>query len=37
VELLKEGPRTLFKVLSEARQAADLIAPEAPGTETGEA
>lgn len=37
VELLKEGPRTLFKVLSEARQAADLIAPEAPATETGEA
>ncbi|NDC35931.1 MAG: DUF1738 domain-containing protein, partial [Synechococcaceae bacterium WB9_2_112] len=30
IELLKEGPRTLFKVLSEARQAADLIAPEAP-------
>jgi antirestriction protein ArdC len=27
-QLLREHPRTLFKVLSEARQAADLIAPE---------
>jgi antirestriction protein ArdC len=33
VEVLKEGPRTLFKVLSEARQAADLIAPELPAPE----
>jgi antirestriction protein ArdC len=30
VELLKESPRVLFQVLSEARQAADLICPEAP-------
>jgi len=37
IEVLKEGPRTLFKVLSEARQAADLIAPEAPATDAGEA
>jgi antirestriction protein ArdC len=29
VEVLQEGPRTLFQVLSQARQAADLIAPEA--------
>ena len=29
VELLKESPRVLFQVLSEARQAADLICPEA--------
>jgi len=28
IELLKESPRVLFQVLSEARQAADLIAPE---------
>ena len=28
-ELLREEPRALFKVLSRARQAADLIAPEA--------
>lgn len=27
-QLLKEQPRSLFKVLSDARQAADLIAPE---------
>jgi antirestriction protein ArdC len=27
-ELLKEEPKALFKVLSQARQAADLIAPE---------
>lgn len=33
-ELLKEGgPRVLFQVLSQARQAADLIAPEAPAEE----
>lgn len=32
IEVLKEGPRTLFQVLSQARQAADLIAPE-PATE----
>lgn len=35
VEVLQEGPRTLFQVLSQARQAADLIAPEA--TRDGEA
>jgi antirestriction protein ArdC len=35
-ELLKEGPKTLFKVLTDARRAADLIAPEAP-LETAEA
>jgi antirestriction protein ArdC len=34
--MLREEPRALFKVLSQARQAADLIAPEAP-TEAGEA
>ncbi len=28
IELLKESPKVLFQVLSEARQAADLIAPE---------
>jgi antirestriction protein ArdC len=28
VELLKESPKVLFQVLSEARQAADLISPE---------
>jgi antirestriction protein ArdC len=28
-QLLREEPRALFKVLSDARQAADLIAPEA--------
>jgi antirestriction protein ArdC len=37
IEILKEGPRTLFKVLSQARQAADLIAPEAPATDEEEA
>jgi antirestriction protein ArdC len=31
VELLKESPKGLFQVLSEARKAADLICPEAPG------
>ncbi|MCP9915267.1 ArdC family protein [Cyanobium sp. ATX 6F1] len=31
IELLKESPRVLFQVLSEARQAADLICPEAAG------
>ena len=31
VELLKESPKVLFQVLSEARQAADLICPEVPG------
>lgn len=31
VELLMESPRVLFQVLSEARQAADLICPEVPG------
>jgi antirestriction protein ArdC len=30
IELLRESPRLLFQVLSEARQAADLIAPELP-------
>jgi antirestriction protein ArdC len=30
IELLKESPKVLFQVLSEARQAADLIYPEAP-------
>jgi antirestriction protein ArdC len=29
IELLKESPRVLLQVLSEARQAADLICPEA--------
>jgi antirestriction protein ArdC len=28
IELLKESPKVLFQVLSEARQAADLICPE---------
>jgi antirestriction protein ArdC len=37
IEVLQEGPRTLFQVLSQARQAADLIAPEAPAADTGEA
>jgi len=37
VEVLQEGPRTLFQVLSQARQAADLIAPEAPAADAGEA
>jgi antirestriction protein ArdC len=31
--LREEGPRCLFKVLSDARKAADLIAPEAPAEE----
>ena len=31
IELLKESPKVLFQVLSEARQAADLICPEASG------
>jgi antirestriction protein ArdC len=31
IELLKESPKVLFQVLSEARQAADLICPEVPG------
>jgi len=35
-ELLKEEPKALFKVLSQARQAADLIAPE-PAMEEAEA
>jgi antirestriction protein ArdC len=30
IELLKESPRVLFQVLSEARQAADLICPQEP-------
>jgi antirestriction protein ArdC len=30
VELLRQSPQVLFQVLSEARQAADLICPEAP-------
>ena len=29
IELLKESPKVLFQVLSEARQAADLVCPEA--------
>ena len=33
IELLKELPRALFQVLSEARQAADLICPEEEATE----
>jgi antirestriction protein ArdC len=37
IEVLQEGPRTLFQVLSQARQAADLIAPEAPAADAGEA
>jgi antirestriction protein ArdC len=37
IEILQEGPRTLFQVLSQARQAADLIAPEAPAADAGEA
>jgi antirestriction protein ArdC len=32
-QILKEEPKSLFKVLSLARQAADLIAPEAPAEE----
>jgi antirestriction protein ArdC len=28
-QMLREEPRSLFKVLSQARQAADLVAPEA--------
>ena len=36
-ELLREEPRALFKVLSQARQAADLIAPEALAELGGEA
>jgi antirestriction protein ArdC len=32
-ELLREEPKALFKVLSDARKAADLIAPEAQGEE----
>ena len=28
IELLKKSPKVLFQVLSEARQAADLICPE---------
>jgi len=31
IELLRESPKVLFQVLSEARQAADLICPEASG------
>jgi antirestriction protein ArdC len=31
VELLKESPKVLFQVLSEARQAVGLICPEVPG------
>ena len=31
IVLLKESPKVLFQVLSEARQAADLICPEVPG------
>ncbi|MBM5786033.1 MAG: topoisomerase, partial [Cyanobacteria bacterium K_DeepCast_35m_m1_288] len=30
--LLKESPRVLLQVLSDARKAADLISPEAPET-----
>jgi antirestriction protein ArdC len=37
IEVLQEGPRTLFQVLSQARQAADLIAPEAPAADVVEA
>jgi len=36
IEVLQEGPRTLFQVLSQARQAADLIAPEAPAADVAE-
>ena len=36
IEVLREGPRTLFQVLSQARQAADLIAPEAPAADVVE-
>ena len=36
IEVLQEGPRTLFQVLSQARQAADLIAPEAPAADAVE-
>lgn len=31
IELLNESPKVLFQVLGEARQAADLICPEASG------
>jgi antirestriction protein ArdC len=33
IELLKESPKVLFQVLSKARQAADLICPEATSIE----
>lgn len=36
-QILREEPKALFKVLSQARQAADLIAPEAPISDAGEA
>ena len=35
VELLRESPRVLLQVLSEARRAADLVCPEAPEVELG--
>ncbi|WP_232201761.1 ArdC family protein [Synechococcus sp. WH 5701] len=35
VELLKESPRVLLQVLSDARKAADLVSPEAPEADGG--
>jgi antirestriction protein ArdC len=35
IELLKESPKVLFQVLSEARQAADLICPEGSSRDSG--
>ncbi|MEX1317847.1 MAG: zincin-like metallopeptidase domain-containing protein [Synechococcaceae cyanobacterium] len=35
VELLRESPRVLLKVLSDARKAADLVCPEAPKADGG--
>ena len=35
VELLKESPRVLLQVLSDARKAADLVCPEAPAADGG--
>jgi antirestriction protein ArdC len=37
VQLLRQSPRLLFQVLSEARRAADLICPEAMGTDADRA
>lgn len=37
VQVLKEDPRAILKALGAAKKAADLIAPEAPATDAGEA